>query len=211
MTTTEQDRAAFEVFFGERGWKIDRIDNPSGYVEFKNHDTMQMWIGWRAALAYARERQAEREKLPISTAPKDGTWFVAFENEDSYPCSYEIEEPDEGPGKEGWYDYFNQSFENPSHWLPLPQSIGADFWQPMSTAPKTDGRPSYDQPRFMAYFGDTLCEGYYDPDEHASRPRPFWNTAALRIQDARNNQPIAWKPLPERPILAAFNAQEQGR
>ena len=85
---------------------------------------------------------------------------------------------------------------------PSPSSAERDLWQPMETAPKIEGKKSWDQPHFMAYFGKTLCEGYFDPDEHAKKPKPFWNTSALRISDARANQPVAWQPLPQPP---AFN------
>jgi hypothetical protein len=57
---------------------------------------------------------------PIDTAPKDGTWFIAYQDGDTYPCEWRTEEPDEGPSREGWFDHFNQSFEAPTHWQPLP-------------------------------------------------------------------------------------------
>lgn len=69
------------------------------------------------ALAPA-ERGAEWR--PIETAPKDGTWFIALQNDETYPCAWEVMEPDEGPPEEGWFDFFNRSFEAPSHWVPCP-------------------------------------------------------------------------------------------
>lgn len=59
---------------------------------------------------------------PIETAPKDGTWFLAFQTDDIYPCQWHVEEPGEGPGREGWLDLFNQSLEAPTHWMPLPEA-----------------------------------------------------------------------------------------
>lgn len=56
------------------------------------------------------------EWRPISEAPKDGTWFVAYQNGETYPCEWHVQEPDEGPPREGWFDLFNQSFEEPTLW-----------------------------------------------------------------------------------------------
>ncbi len=56
----------------------------------------------------------------IASAPRDGTTFIAFQGEDIYRCAWMIEEPDEGPGQEGWFDIVNMSFEGPTHWMPLP-------------------------------------------------------------------------------------------
>jgi hypothetical protein len=55
----------------------------------------------------------------IATAPDDGTWFVAYQDGEAYPCEWRTEEPDEGPLREGWWDHFNQSFEEPTHWSPV--------------------------------------------------------------------------------------------
>jgi hypothetical protein len=60
------------------------------------------------------------EWQPIETAPKDGTWFLALQDGDIYPCEWDAERADEGPPREGWYDHFNHSFEAPTHWQPLP-------------------------------------------------------------------------------------------
>jgi len=73
-----------------------------------------------------QELKAERDAMQarvdgwqdITTAPKDGTWFVAAQNGETYPCEWRVEEPDEGAGKAGWWDHFNQSFEEPTHWMP---------------------------------------------------------------------------------------------
>lgn len=55
----------------------------------------------------------------IETAPKDGTWFIAYQNDEPFPCDWRTEEQDEGPPREGWFDFFNRSFEDPTHWLPV--------------------------------------------------------------------------------------------
>lgn len=60
---------------------------------------------------------------PIETAPKDGTWFIALQDGDTYPCEWHTSEPDEGPPNSGWWDHFNRSFEAPTHWHPAPRSL----------------------------------------------------------------------------------------
>lgn len=54
-------------------------------------------------------------------APNDGEWFLAFENGEIYPCQWLVEDYDEGPPHEGWYDLFNESFEDPTHYMLLPK------------------------------------------------------------------------------------------
>lgn len=67
--------------------------------------------------------KAEASTLPgyawqdMGSAPKDGTWFVALQNGETYPCAWETEGPDEGPPLEGWYDFLNRSFEEPEKWV----------------------------------------------------------------------------------------------
>lgn len=58
---------------------------------------------------------------PIESAPRDGTRFAAYQAGDVYACSWREEEPDEGPYLEGWWDHYNTSFEEPTHWTPLPK------------------------------------------------------------------------------------------
>ena len=53
MTDQQKVREAFEAYWSERSWNVERIDNPSGYVEYKNHDLHHIWMGWQAALAHA--------------------------------------------------------------------------------------------------------------------------------------------------------------
>ena len=43
----EASLAAFDKWAGERGWRMERWDNPSGYIEFKNPETQHLWQGWR--------------------------------------------------------------------------------------------------------------------------------------------------------------------
>lgn len=68
---------------------------------------------------------------PIETAPTDGTWFIAFEHGDTYPCQWREDEPDGDGGVKtgGWYDFLNGSCENPSAWHPVP-SVHAPRLEP---------------------------------------------------------------------------------
>lgn len=54
----------------------------------------------------------------ISTAPKDGTPFLAWEGSDRGPfkCWWR----DEWPKREAYWMDYNDSEPNPSHWMPLP-------------------------------------------------------------------------------------------
>ncbi len=58
----------------------------------------------------------------ISTAPKDeNATFIACEGPLVYQCGWQIEDDGEGRRREGWYDFENQSFENPTLWQPFPK------------------------------------------------------------------------------------------
>lgn len=74
----------------------------------------------RIRQALSRLRADGEGWRPIEEAPKDGTWFIAMQNGETYPCEWRVEEPDEGPPHEGWWDHFNSSFEEPTHFRPLP-------------------------------------------------------------------------------------------
>lgn len=39
----------FTAYWSERGWNVARVSNPSGYVEFIDRNTHNIWMGWRAA------------------------------------------------------------------------------------------------------------------------------------------------------------------
>ena len=55
--------------------------------------------------------------LPIETAPKDGTRFLAYEKRDisHYPCWWNSD----FQGWSGWQDDWD-SEPKPTHWMPLP-------------------------------------------------------------------------------------------
>ncbi|WP_420104102.1 hypothetical protein [Bosea sp. (in: a-proteobacteria)] len=79
----------------------------------------------RALAKPASEPAGGGVKSPISTAPKDGTWFVAEQDGEIYPCEWAVEEDGEGGRREGWFDHLNQSFEEPTHWWPAALSSPA--------------------------------------------------------------------------------------
>lgn len=91
-------------------------------------------IDWNAALDLANwivsrtGGVAQPSWQPIETAPKDGVWFVALQDGETYPCEWREEQPDEGRSHKGWFDLFNSSFEEPTHWTPagpaLPSTEG---------------------------------------------------------------------------------------
>ena len=63
--------------------------------------------------------QAVASWRPIETAPRDGTWFIALQDGLTYPCQWVEQETDEGPPRAGWWDFFNDSFEDPTSWQPV--------------------------------------------------------------------------------------------
>lgn len=40
---------AFKAHYGQRGWIIEVVNNPSGFIEFSHHSTDILWTGWRSA------------------------------------------------------------------------------------------------------------------------------------------------------------------
>lgn len=65
----------------------------------------------------------------IDSAPRDGTWIIAFNSQGVFPCAW-CEEPDYDDYR-GWsaagsgyggalYSLHNGVFDNPTHWMPLP-------------------------------------------------------------------------------------------
>lgn len=56
----------------------------------------------------------------IETAPKDGTEFLASQDGEVYQCRWSIKDDGQGSRQAGWYDLVGRSFEQPTHWLPLP-------------------------------------------------------------------------------------------
>lgn len=68
--------------------------------------------------------------MPIETAPKDGTPFLAFDiNEEQHVLCWREGKPygDRGPGRGSWawrlhrWMFGEQELFRPTHWQPLPQ------------------------------------------------------------------------------------------
>ncbi len=68
-------------------------------------------------------------------------------------------------------------------------------WRSMESAPK-------DGSEFLFLLErDAIVVGHWDPDKYARKPRPYWTNQRdfFRTSRARENQPIAWQPLPAPP------------
>lgn len=74
-----------------------------------------------AVLARQFLRAISPVRQPIASAPKDGTEFIAFENGELYRCAWAERDDGEGRVDCGWWDFWNESFEYPTHWMPLPE------------------------------------------------------------------------------------------
>lgn len=104
---------------GECDWPVCGCD-PQAIKVVEN----LMEQGWIPSFtSNAREglnRHAQQERWqPIETAPKDGTWFAACQDGETYPCEWREEQSDEGRSYSGWFDLFNLSFEEPTLWHPI--------------------------------------------------------------------------------------------
>lgn len=65
-------------------------------------------------------QNAGAQWMPIETAPKDGTAFLALEGEFSYKASFHLQDDD---GRIVWESYCGQPVvcdPEPTHWMPLP-------------------------------------------------------------------------------------------
>jgi hypothetical protein len=97
------------------------------------------WVGWEGGNAtikakHLREARDAYERPALSappapvgggewpgidTAPRDGSWFVARQNGEAFPCQW-VELEGEGwvyeGGSAGWLDLFNSTLEEPAEW-----------------------------------------------------------------------------------------------
>ncbi|MGL4296911.1 MAG: hypothetical protein ACRCTG_14460 [Aestuariivirga sp.] len=105
MVSDAQVEAALREMFAGMDW----LDSP---------DIMKLSVAGRMRAALEAAEKAAWK--PIGEAPKDGTWFLAFQNGETYPCQFHEEEPEEYAGLKGWLDLFNRSFEEPTMFRPLP-------------------------------------------------------------------------------------------
>ena len=72
-------------------------------------------------------------------------------------------------------------------------------WQPMDSAP----RGGFDDKVLLLIEGKdgerSVHIGYFDRQEHQKRPKPYWRLSDVEFLGVgwiRENQPIAWMPLP---------------
>lgn len=115
------DHCCGEPEQGFPGWTCCgmRGEHPD-FIEFARKNAILIA---RALLSTSSSERGLREALEwqsIATAPKDGSEFIAFQDGDVYRCAWRVVESDETPGHEGWWDFSNSSFEEPSNWLPMP-------------------------------------------------------------------------------------------
>lgn len=73
---------------------------------------------------------------PISTAPKDGTWVLLTGGRDGGydnivgPCVvafWDTSQLDDGWAYCYWDGGWGSAYENPSHWMPIPEPPGGDI------------------------------------------------------------------------------------
>lgn len=98
-----------------KAWETD----DSGLLRYRDARAVQ-----KAALETADQILALLPPVsqwrPISEAPMDGTVFIALQDGDIYKCDWREEDDYEGGHREGWWDHINISFEEPTHYMPLP-------------------------------------------------------------------------------------------
>lgn len=61
--TDNIEREKFDVYWGERRWPLERITNPSGYVEYKNAAVQNIWMGWQARAAASPDESRDIEMI----------------------------------------------------------------------------------------------------------------------------------------------------
>ena len=96
-------------------------------IDDRQEEAVRLWN--------TRTKPSQAGWQPIESAPKDGAPFIAYQNGEIYACRWLIDEPDEGPPAEGWFDTVNASFEAPTHWMPLPTA-------PLSQKPQDSRNPA---------------------------------------------------------------------
>lgn len=141
---------------------------------------------------------------PIASAPKDGTWFVAKQDDETYPCEWQVKDDGEGGRQEGWFDHFNQSFEAPTHWYPA-----GPVWLDISTAPQ-DGSLILVPGRY----GVTTIACWW-PAAHLEGVtlRGDWDDGERNEEEGLTPfNPQVWMPLPGPPSshLADANKENKG-
>jgi hypothetical protein len=81
-------------------------------------------------------------------------------------------------------------------------------WQDIATAPKDRTRVLLYRPSELVW-AQTVA-GYWDSDEYAAKPRPYWTSDVERLVGVvacRKNNPTHWMPLPAPPTPAPQNSR----
>lgn len=110
----------------------------------------------------------------------------------------------DGVTPRGGLDYLGRNL--PRYWQamlsasPAPPVELREGWRDISSAPKIDGAPSYDQPRIRLWDGECERHGRWCADEYSKKPRPYWSYDGQSTTDSRGNQPTHWMPLPSPPV-----------
>lgn len=89
----------------------------SGWIEAAVKEKKRVDTAKRSLAAL----RAQMAWQPIETAPRDGP-FEAYEAGVTYKCGWVMDDDGEGTIFSGWWDYTSKSFENPTHWRPLPNA-----------------------------------------------------------------------------------------
>jgi len=107
---TENNRREFEEWARTNtsiGLDLD-MDVDNGVEHYWDHSTYAAWEAWQAA--------RERQWMPIETAPKDGTKFLAIEKDNAISVVMA------GESYDGDFFWHNMEMIHvvATHWMPLP-------------------------------------------------------------------------------------------
>jgi hypothetical protein len=100
----------------DRFWRPDdRFWRPADIVSSALRNNAANYIEWLHLRI--RELEAQREWMPIESAPKDGTSIIYLDRRE---CIGEAFWQDKDEHEPGWWDEANTEEVKPTHWTPLP-------------------------------------------------------------------------------------------
>ena len=113
-----KERAEFEVWYRERFWNVNLARDERGYHKGFVEDDWQVWLA--RARSDARAKVAEQWQ-PIETAPKGGTYFIAYSDKSVTITHHLIHwSTDFLEQNEAWRDAGGYEYDYLTHWQPLP-------------------------------------------------------------------------------------------